>query len=66
MITKFKTGDKVKVVACSDKRLKSFVGKHGKVAGAVTEHSCRVKLAYDAEYWFEFRELEVDTDKHSG
>jgi hypothetical protein len=35
------------------------MGKEGKVAGAVTGNSCRVKIAYGDELWFEFRELEM-------
>lgn len=35
------------------------MGKEGKVVGAVTPHSCRVKIAYGEEVWVEFRELEL-------
>jgi hypothetical protein len=35
------------------------LGKEGKVIGAVTPHSCRVKIAYGEEVWVEFRELEL-------
>lgn len=61
----FKEGDKVKVVANIDSKLKSFIGKHGKVTGSITAYSCRVKLAYDNEYWFDNRELELDTSRRS-
>jgi len=56
----FAVGDKVKVIANADKRLKSYVGKNGKVTGAVTEHSCRVKIFYGDEVWFDNRELELN------
>jgi hypothetical protein len=55
----FKIGDKVRVVANTDPRLKSYVGKYGKVAGSLTRFSCRVKLVGDAEYLFDIRELEL-------
>lgn len=56
----FAEGDKVKVVKNVDPRLKSFVGKRGRVAGSITTFSCRVKLVGDGEYWFDNRELEKE------
>lgn len=55
-----KLNDKVKVVKNTDPKLKSFVGKRGKVAGSVTDFSCRVKIVNDNEYWFDLRELEKE------
>ena len=59
-MTSFKEGDKVKVVANVDKKFKSYIGKRGKVIGSVTAFSCRVKLTYDGEYWFDNRELQLE------
>ena len=58
-LTPFKEGDKVRVIANTDPRLKSYVGRYGKVAGSCTPFSCRVKLVGDAEYYFDTRELEL-------
>jgi ribosomal protein L21E len=58
----FKIGDKVKIVKNCNRHLPlppGTMGKEGKVAGAVTGNSCRVKIAYGDELWFEFRELEM-------
>jgi ribosomal protein L21E len=57
-LTDFAVGDKVRVVANTDPRFKSYVGKRGVVAGAITRFSCRVKLVGDLEYYFDKRELE--------
>lgn len=57
-------GDKVKVVLNADPRLKSYVGKHGKVVGGVTKWSCRVKLAYDIEVMLYANELELLEASH--
>lgn len=54
-----KEGDKVRVVRNFDKRFKSYVGKEGKVVGAITPHSCRVKLFYDEELTFSIIELQL-------
>ena len=61
----YKVGDKVKVVRNCNPRMKSYVGKHGRVTGGLTPHSCRVKLAYDEEVWLEFREIEPYDGKDS-
>lgn len=60
MQTKFAEGQKVKVIKNIDRRLKSYVGKRGKVVGSITDFSCRVKIVNDAEYWFDNRELELE------
>jgi hypothetical protein len=57
-LTDFKEGDKVRVVANTDDRLKSYIGKRGVVTGSITTFSCRVKLVGDNEYYFDKRELE--------
>lgn len=57
-LTDFSVGDKVRVIANTDDRLKSYVGKRGVVAGAITRFSCRVKLVGDLEFYFDKRELE--------
>ena len=62
----FKEGDKVRVVRNFDKRFKSYVGKEGKVVGAITPHSCRVKLFYDEELTFSNIELELLEENVSG
>lgn len=59
---KFKIGDKVKVAKNCNTYLPlppGTMGKEGKVVGAVTGSSCRVKIVYGDELWFEFRELEM-------
>ena len=56
----FAEGDKVRVVKNIDRRLKSYVGKRGRVEGSITPFSCRVKIVGDAEYWFDNRELEKE------
>lgn len=61
-MTAFKIGDKVKIVKNCNRHLTlppGTIGKEGKVVGAVTSSSCRVKIAYGDELWFEFRELEL-------
>ena len=58
----FKIGDKVKIVKNCNRHLTlppGTIGKEGKVVGGLTHSSCRVKIAYGDELWFEFRELEM-------
>ena len=57
----YKVGDKVKVIKNANPHMKSYVGKHGKVVGGLTRNTCRVKLAYDDEVTFDYREIEPDT-----
>ena len=62
LIAEFKIGDKVKVVRNCNRYMSippGTMGKEGKVTGAITPHSCRVKIAYGEEVWVEFRELEL-------
>ena len=60
-MAEFKVGDKVRVIRNCNSHMKSYVGKHGKVTGGLTPNSCRVKLAYDDEVTFDYREIEPDT-----
>lgn len=58
----FKIGDKVKIAKNCNRHLTlpaGTIGKEGRVVGGLTPLSCRVKIAYGDELWFEFRELEM-------
>ena len=55
-------GDTVKVVSNLNKHLPmppGIMGKEGKIIGALTPSSCRVKVPYADAVWVEFRELEL-------
>ena len=57
----FKVGQKVKVVDGKFRHLPSYTGKRGKVVGATTDFSCRVKLVGGDTLWFDNDELELDS-----
>ena len=52
-------GDTVKVIGHLFPYMEKFVGREGKVDGAVTQYSCVVALKGGHRRWFDFRELEV-------
>lgn len=58
VLTPLAVGDKVLVVANTDPKLVSYVGKRGVVTGSITPFSCRVKIVGGMEYCFDRRELE--------
>ena len=58
----YKIGDKVRVVKNLNRHMPfppGTLGKEGKIVGALTPMSCRVKIAYGEEVWVEFREIEL-------
>lgn len=56
---KAKVGDKVKVIANAFPYMEQYIGREGKVVGAITDHSCRVQLKGGLVRWFDYRELSL-------